>query len=147
MTAPTSSRPLLIRMHPNDNVAIVANDGGLPAGVEWVDGPAAGLVLVEKVPQGHKVALQDIAMGEAVQRYNVPVGLARSPIRAGTWVHERLLDIPPARELDGLPMATQAAVNSTPLDGYTFEGFVNADGSVGTRNLLAITTTVQCVVS
>jgi galactarate dehydratase len=32
-----------------------------------------------------------------------------------------------------------------PLDGYTFDGFVNADGSVGTRNLLAITTTVQCV--
>ena len=32
-----------------------------------------------------------------------------------------------------------------PLEGYTFEGFRNADGSVGTRNILAITTTVQCV--
>ena len=32
-----------------------------------------------------------------------------------------------------------------PLEGYTFEGFRNADGSVGTRNLLAVTTTVQCV--
>jgi galactarate dehydratase len=32
-----------------------------------------------------------------------------------------------------------------PIEGYTFEGYRNADGSVGTRNLLAITQTVQCV--
>jgi galactarate dehydratase len=32
-----------------------------------------------------------------------------------------------------------------PLEGYTFEGYRNPDGSVGTRNILAITTTVQCV--
>jgi galactarate dehydratase len=31
------------------------------------------------------------------------------------------------------------------LEGFSFEGYVNADGSVGTRNLLALTTTVQCV--
>ena len=32
-----------------------------------------------------------------------------------------------------------------PLEGYTFEGYRNADGSVGTQNILGITTTVQCV--
>jgi galactarate dehydratase len=32
-----------------------------------------------------------------------------------------------------------------PLEGFTFEGFLNADGSVGTKNILGITTTVQCV--
>jgi galactarate dehydratase len=31
------------------------------------------------------------------------------------------------------------------LEDFTFEGFVNADGSVGAKNILAITTTVQCV--
>ncbi len=31
------------------------------------------------------------------------------------------------------------------LEGYTFEGYRNADGTVATRNLLGITTTVQCV--
>ena len=137
----TPQRSLAIRMHPNDNVAIIANDGGLPAGTVMPD----GLTLRDKVPQGHKVALQDIATGQAVLRYNVPVGFAREAIAAGSWVHERLLDIPPARELQGLPMATVPAPEWTPLDGHTFEGFVNADGSVGTRNLLAITTTVQCV--
>jgi galactarate dehydratase len=42
-------------------------------------------------------------------------------------------------------MASIAAPAMPPLEGHTVEGYVNADGSVGTRNLLAITTTVQCV--
>jgi len=140
------SRPALaIRMHAADNVAIIANDGGLPAGTVMPAGVAEGLVLRDKVPQGHKLALVDVAQGQAIMRYNVPVGYARQDIPAGSWVHERLLDIPPARELQGLPMATVPAAPSAPLEGFTFEGYVNADGSVGTRNLLAITTTVQCV--
>jgi galactarate dehydratase len=89
--------------------------------------------------------LVDLAQGQAVLRYNVPVGYARVAIPAGSWVHERLLDIPPARELQGLPMATVQPEPLPALEGFTFEGYVNADGSVGTRNLLAITTTVQCV--
>jgi galactarate dehydratase len=137
--------PLAIRMHPDDNVAIIANDGGLPSGTVMTEGPAAGLTLRDKVPQGHKLALKDIVAGQAVLRYNVPVGYAREAVLAGSWVHERLLDIPTARELQGLPMATQPAPVWAPLEGHTFEGYVNADGSVGTRNLLAITTTVQCV--
>ena len=32
-----------------------------------------------------------------------------------------------------------------PLDGCTFEGYRNADGGTGTKNLLGIATTVQCV--
>ncbi|ART51252.1 galactarate dehydratase [Acidovorax carolinensis] len=133
--------PVLIRMHAADNVAIVANDGGLPAGTVL----PSGLVLADKVPQGHKVALADLAEGETVRRYNVPIGYARQAIPAGSWVHERLLQMPAARALQGLPMATRPAPALAPLDGYSFEGYRNADGSVGTRNILAITTTVQCV--
>ncbi len=138
--------PLTLRMHPADNVAIVANEDGLPAGTRLPDGlPGAGLELTEKVPQGHKLALVDIAAGEPVRRYNVAIGYALRDIAAGSWVHERLLQLPSARALEGLPMATVPAAQLPPLQAYTFEGFVNADGSVGTRNLLAITTTVQCV--
>lgn len=128
-------------MHALDNVAIVASDGGLPAGATFSD----GLCLVERVPQGHKVALLDIAQGVAVRRYNVPIGYARKDIAAGSWVHERLLEMPDARGLDKLPIATVKPEPMPPLEGYTFEGYRNADGSVGSRNILAITTTVQCV--
>ncbi|RZI65946.1 MAG: galactarate dehydratase [Variovorax sp.] len=128
-------------MHAADNVAIVANDGGLPAGTVL----ASGLTLVDKVPQAHKVALEDIAEGGVVRRYNVPIGYALKPIAAGSWVHERLLQMPAARELVGLPIATVKPPEMPPLEGYTFEGYRNLDGSVGTRNILAITQTVQCV--
>ena len=138
--------PLTIRMQADDNVAIVANDGGLPEGTRLPDGiPGAGLVLRDKVPQGHKVALVDIAEGEVVRRYNVPIGYALKPIPAGSWVHERLLQMPAARALEGLPMATVKRPAQEPITGFTFEGYRNADGSVGTRNILTITTTVQCV--
>jgi galactarate dehydratase len=137
----TTREPLYITMHPDDNVAIVANDGGLPAGTTF----ASGLTLREQVPQGHKVALAGIAQGTAVRRYNVPIGYASKDIPAGSWVHERLLKMPDARGLDNLPIATVKREPAPPLSGYTFEGYRNADGSVGTRNILAITQTVQCV--
>ncbi|HEY8358177.1 MAG TPA: galactarate dehydratase, partial [Ramlibacter sp.] len=136
----STSAPLYITMHPADNVAIVANDGGLPPGASF----ASGLVLRERVPQGHKVALVDLPAGTAVRRYDVPIGYATQDIPAGSWVHERLLRMPDARGLEDLPMATVKR-ELEPLAGYTFEGFRNPDGSVGTRNILAITQTVQCV--
>jgi galactarate dehydratase len=133
--------PLAIRMHERDNVAIVANDGGLPPGAVL----PSGLVLRERVPQAHKVALTDIAAEAPVLRYGIPIGFALNDIAAGSWVHERLLKMPDARGLDGLPISTVKSPPLPALDGHTFEGFRNADGSVGTRNILAITTTVQCV--
>jgi galactarate dehydratase len=133
--------PVLITMHPADNVGIVVNDGGLPAGTAT----ATGLVLVDKVPQGHKVALVDLVAGAEVRRYDVVIGRTIRALPAGSWVHERLLEMPEARSLEGLPIATVKRPPLAPLDGHTFDGYVNADGSVGTRNILAITTTVQCV--
>ena len=144
LAAPPAARilaPLTIRMHASDNVAIVANDGGLPVGTAL----PGGLVLRDKVPQGHKVALVDLPQGAAVLRYGVPIGHALADIAAGSWVHERLLQMPDARGLQNLPMATVKPEPLPPLEGYTFEGYRNADGSVGTRNILAITQTVQCV--
>ncbi|OIN93628.1 MAG: galactarate dehydratase [Comamonadaceae bacterium CG1_02_60_18] len=133
--------PLYILMHPLDNVAIVVNHGGLPAGARF----ANGLVLTQAVPQGHKVALVDLPQGSVVRRYNVSIGETLRDLPAGSWVNESVLHMPPARSLSALPMATVAAPATQPLTGYTFEGYRNADGSVGTRNILAITTTVQCV--
>jgi galactarate dehydratase len=129
-------------MHPADNVAIVGNEGGLPAGTLLAE-PATGLALRERVPQAHKVALVDIPEGGAVTRYGVTIGHALRDLPAGSWVHERVLRMPPARGLEGLPMGpgdSAEAPPADPLEGYTFQGYRNPDGSVGTRNLLAITT-------
>jgi galactarate dehydratase len=56
-----------------------------------------------------------------------------------------MLDLPAAPPLETLPRATRKLPAPEPLPGYTFDGYRNADGSAATRNLLGITTTVQCV--
>jgi galactarate dehydratase len=140
-TEPSANSPRYILMHENDNVAIVVNDGGLPAGAVFPD----GLTLREAVPQGHKVALRALIKGDPVIRYNVTIGYAARDIEEGSWIAEAQVDMPAARELVNLPIATVKPPPQEPLEGYTFQGYRNPDGSVGTRNILAITTTVQCV--
>ena len=134
-------RPLTIKVHPTDNVAIVVNSGGLPAGMAFDD----GLTLREHVPQGHKVALVAIAQDAPILRYGEVIGYATKPIPPGSWIEESLVRLPDAPPLESLPLATKVPASLPPLEGFTFEGYRNADGTVGTKNLLAITQTVQCV--
>ena len=100
-------------MHPRDNVAIVGNDGGLAAGTTIPD----GLTLTDKVPQAHKVALTDLTAGQPVIRYGVTIGYALKDIPAGSWVHEKLLQMPPARNFENLPRQTPRATPLLPLRG------------------------------
>ncbi len=141
MTTKSSSRPLYVQVHGDDNVAIIVNEGGLPRGTRF----DSGLVLLEDVPEAHKVALVDIAEGAPIRRYGVVIGFANAPIARGSWVHEGVTRLPEAPSLTNLPMATAVPEAQPELSGYTFEGFLNQDGSVGTKNILGITTTVQCV--
>jgi galactarate dehydratase len=133
-------RPRLIRLDPKDNVAVVANDGGLAEGVE-VD----GLTLTETIPQAHKVALAALRAGEPVIRYGTVIGHAACAIPAGGWVKETNLNMPSAPVLTELSLPSTRPAEAEPLEGFTFQGFRNRDGTVGTRNILAITNTVQCV--
>jgi len=134
-------QPRYIRIDARDNVAIVVNQGGLPAGSRF----PCGLVLAEPVPEAHKVALADLAEGEPVLRYGVVIGYAKRAIARGSWVHEGLLNSPAAPPLAECPLATAVPKPMPKLEGYSFDGYRNADGSVGTKNILAISTTVQCV--
>ena len=134
--------PRYIRLHPDDNVGVVVNEQGVAAGGQFTD----GLQALEGIPQSHKVSLVAIPEGGTVVRYGEVIGYALKPIAAGTWVTEQVLRMPEPPVLDNLPKATIKAPIPEPLDGYTFEGFRNPDGTVGTRNILGVTTTVQCVV-
>ncbi len=134
-------RALSIKVNDRDNVAIVANDGGLLAGATLAD----GTVLLEGVPPGHKVALTDLPAGAPVVRYGEMIGHAARAIPRGSWIDESLVLLPEAPSLDRLSLSTGQAPDLPPLPGYTFEGYRNADGTVGTKNLLGIVTSVQCV--
>src|SRR3569623_2023952 len=53
--------------------------------------------------------------------------------------------MPTPPSLEGLELATRTPPALPPREGYTFEGYRNKDGAVGTKNILAISTSVQCV--
>ena len=125
---------MFIRVNDRDNVAIVVE-------AEGVRPPAAR----EAIPQGHKIALGDFESGEPVVRYGQVIGLANRAIPRGAWVREEMIDLPAAPPLDELPLATAVPAPLPPLTGFTFEGYRNPDGSTGTRNILGLATTVQCV--
>ena len=134
-------KPLYVRVHRLDNVGIIVNPGGLAAGSEF----DCGLRLLEPVAEAHKVALRDIGAGEPVIRYGEAIGYARRPVAAGSRVGEDLIGQPAAPALDSLEFSTAVPAPAPPLEGCTFQGYRNADGSVATRNVLGIMTTVQCV--
>ena len=136
-----SDSPRYVRLHDNDNVVVVVNDQGVAEGSRFPD----GLQVIEGVPQSHKVATVDIPQGGEVLRYGQVIGYALQPIPRGSWVQESQLKMPSAPPLDSLPMSNAVPGALPALEGFTFQGYRNADGTVGTRNILGITTTVQCV--
>jgi len=136
-----AKQPRFVRVDERDNVAIIVNAGGLPAGSVLLP----GLVLIDAIPEAHKVALEDIGCGDAVIRYGSVIGYAARDIPKGSWVAEDAIVEPPAPALDSLPLATATPSPLPPLEGYTFQGYRNEDGTAGTKNILAISTTVQCV--
>jgi len=77
-----------ILLHPRDDVATALTDlaAGQAVAVE-LENVAVELVLREDIPFGHKLALRDIAAGEEILKYGLPIGKALEPIAAGGWVH------------------------------------------------------------
>jgi galactarate dehydratase len=137
----SSAPPMCIRVHARDNVAVVVHPEGLAAGTRMRD----GVTLVDTIPPGHKVALRDFDAGQEIIRYGQVIGTATRAIRAGSWVREDVVTLPEPPALEQLSLATSVPAPLPPLTGQSFEGFRNRDGSVGTKNILGITTTVQCV--
>ena len=131
----------VIQTTPSDNVGIVCNAFGLKKGTTVLD----NIVLMEEIPMGHKVALSPIDRDDAVIRYGQIIGYANTNIQKGEWVNEDKIEMPEPPNLKDMPLPEAKDVVIEPLTGYTFQGYKNADGSVGTKNILGITTSVQCV--
>jgi len=132
-------RARLIQIDPADNVAIVTEAASKGETV-------SGLTLLSDIPQGHKVALRDLKKGEAVLRYAVVLGYLLEDVKKGMWINEHMLELPLQPSLDELQFSQPDDVLLPKPGRTTFEGYENPDGGyAGTRNILAITTTVQCV--
>lgn len=132
---------LSIQINEKDNVAIIVESGSLKEGSLLKN----GVRLVEYIPQGHKVSLNDMKEGGAIIRYGEVIGFVTKDIPKGTWINESITKMPEAPDISKYIFDIKNIEKPEPLEGYTFEGFRNKDGSVGTRNVFGITTSVQCV--
>lgn len=129
----------LVKVHNSDNVAIAVKP--LPAGTEIEE-----LHINQDIPQAHKVALEDIPTGSPVIRYGVILGYAMNPIKKGDWINEFMLELPTPPSVDDMEYGKNIVTDLPNPPVTTFEGYENPDGGyAGTRNILGISTTVQCV--
>ena len=135
------SAPLFIKVTELDNVAIAVHD--IAAGTEVMP----GVVARQDIPQAHKIALREIPKGGDIIRYGVVLGYAKDEIPVGSWINEHMLDLPQSPALDNMPWGTNIVPPEQLPDPprTTWLGYRNSEGPAGTRNLLGIVTTVQCV--
>lgn len=134
------SVPLYIKIKDQDNVAIALKD--IKAGTEIMVGITAG----QDIPQAHKIALSDIPRGGEIIRYGVIIGYATNTIKRGDWINENMLELPTPPSLDKMVFAKNLVTDLPEPTVKTWKGFANPKGGYGgTRNILGIITTVQCV--
>ena len=79
------STPRCFKISPADNVATLLDD--VDCGPVRILGDSGELIAAEPIKLGHKIALCDIATGQAITKFGVPIGRATRDIAAGQWVH------------------------------------------------------------
>ena len=134
------AKRLLVKVNEADNVAIAVKE--IKAGTQVSE----DLVTRQDIPQAHKVALERIPKGQPVIRYGVILGYALEDIEKGDWINEFMLELPTPPSVDDMEYGKKIVTDLPTPPVTTFEGYRNPNGGyAGTRNILGISTTVQCV--
>ncbi|QPC88629.1 altronate dehydratase [Mesorhizobium sp. NBSH29] len=129
----------VIRLNARDNVVVLTK--AFPAGQQPI---GSGTALERLVPSGHKIATQNIPLGEPILKFGQIIGYASQPIALGDHVHthncvmgahDQTYKIgEDFRPVDYVPAAER----------LSFQGYRRADGSAATRNYIALCATVNC---
>jgi altronate hydrolase len=131
-----------IRLRPNDNVAVAAR---LIAAGEALAFDAVEIELRQPIPIGHKVAVRRIPSGDPVIKYGQTIGFATVEIRAGEHVHVHNVH---AGDFErDYAFGQGVPPPPTPTEPKFWMGFDRGDSRFGTRNYVAIVSTVNCSAS
>ena len=131
-------------LHPSDNVAVLKQ--AVAPGDELRNGTLQ-LQLTQKIGAGHKIALQNIAAGDPVRKYGQFIGQASEPIAAGAHVHSHNLVIQQTRRDENFSTDVRPTSFHPPEKMRQFFGYARPDGRVGTRNYIAVISSVNCSAS
>jgi altronate hydrolase len=130
-----------LHIRPEDNVVVALKP--LKKGEETIIDNLT-LKPVENIPEGHKMAIKPIVMGEKVFKYGYSIGVATKEIGVGEWVHSHNL----ATGLKGKLEYTynpQKTLLQKSDEIPSFSGYRRENGKVGIRNEIWIIPTVGCV--
>src|SRR5579864_7284 len=139
---PVPLSQVAVHLRPEDNIAVAARN--LPEGSE-IEFEGQVLTVPRRIGMGHKIALRPIHAGDPVLKYGQIIGFAGTDIAPGSWVHVHNVraddferdyafcrDVPPPPK---------------PAEPRYWMGFDRGDGRYGTRNYVAIISTVNCSAS
>ncbi|MEZ9230842.1 UxaA family hydrolase [Vibrio amylolyticus] len=129
----------VIQLNDRDNVVIAKHD--LSEGDQITTGSLT-FTLKQIVPQGHKLAIADIAPGSSVIKYGQIIGQANALIMPGEHVHSHNMGM--AEYQKEVTFESTNDFVSRDDRVRTFDGYVRADGQVGTRNYIGVLTSVNC---
>jgi len=133
-----------VLLRDNDNVAVLKRP--IKSGDELVN-VSTQLRALENIGAGHKIAVAEIPDGAPVRRYGQIIGFAQGPIAPGAHVHTHNV------VMKEFGRDYQFCADVRPVNYYTpdkmrnFQGFARPDGSVGTRNYVAVISSVNCSAS
>lgn len=131
-------------LHAADNVAVLKRP---VKPNQELAGDAVHLTTRQGIAAGHKIAVRELADGQPVIKYGQTIGFAQGRIRPGEHVHSHNLVMKP------FSRAPQIGADVRPVAYHPseamryFQGYARAGGRVGTRNYLAVISSVNCSAS
>jgi altronate hydrolase len=133
-----------ILLNPADDVMIAKTS--IPEGTVIEDG-GTSIQVRQDVRAGHKIARRAAHLGAPVRRYGQIIGFATAEIAPGEHVHVHNLAVGELRQNYEVGVDVKPVEYYPPEQMRYFDGFRRADGRVGTRNYVAVISTVNCSAS
>jgi altronate hydrolase len=143
MPDPTPLTSVALLLRPDDDVAVAMRD--LDRGTLLVHAEVT-IETRRAIPRAHKLAVRPVAAGDPVHKYGQVIGRATRAIAAGDHVHTHNLGMDAHADIR-YEFGTARTSLPQPAQPRTFDGYVRADGRVGTRQYIGILTSVNCSAS
>lgn len=129
----------LLVLGDDDDIGVARRDIAAGEHLAEINGPAR-----MAVPFGHKVALKPLTAGQPVRKYGQTIGVAKVGIQPGEHVHTHNMGMTEVTLAHEFAVDAREPERVAPEDTRSFMGFKRSSGRVGTRNYVAIISSVNC---